>query len=346
MTERSLAIDLLRVISIALVVLSHYELLGGFILSGTHGVAIFFMVSGYCMYYSTQNRDGAEFLKARFWRLIPTLVICATITSSIEWILPYIRPDRLHSFKGYFGSVFCLPAGNMICDSIWSVIAQKPLNYAWVDGAYWSLLIEIRFYLLLWLIYYIFKIKRISVILSLLGLLASLNISIPLISKSQDFLLYLSFFAFGISYRSFINHDRYSLAILLLSFFTFVSNSYFGSKGISMTLNTENFISYAICFIIFTVIMTLFKNTTNSYISYLGLLSYPLYLIHQDVGLILIAILEKHLDHLSSALLTIAMVLLISIAIQKFISKNTAKIKLLASQYFTMFSGCFSKASR
>ncbi len=345
MTERSLGIDLLRVISIALVIFSHYGLLDGFILSGTHGVAIFFMVSGYCMYYSTQNRTGTEFLKARFWRLIPTLVICATITHSIEYILPYIRPDRAQGLKSYVATIFCLPSGNLICDTIWGVITQKSFHYAWVDGAYWSLLVEIRFYILLWLIYYIFKVKRISIFLSLLGLLASLNLFIPLISKSQDFLLYLSFFAFGISYRSFINNDRYSLAILLLSFFTFVSNSYFGSTGLSMTLNTNNLVSYSICFIIFIITMTFFKNTTNSYISYLGLLSYPLYLIHQDIGLIFIAILEKHLDHFSSALLTIVIVLLISAVIQKFISKNTTKIKLLASQYFTMFSGCFSKAS-
>ena len=41
---RNLGIDLLRVISICIVVFSHYGMLGETFLDGTHGVLIFFMV--------------------------------------------------------------------------------------------------------------------------------------------------------------------------------------------------------------------------------------------------------------------------------------------------------------
>ena len=91
MDTRNLAVDLLRVFSVALVMLSHYGLLGGW-MGGTHGVAIFFMISGYCMRYSTGGRTGGAFLKARFWRLIPTLMVCATLTAAVETL--NILPER------------------------------------------------------------------------------------------------------------------------------------------------------------------------------------------------------------------------------------------------------------
>lgn len=89
----------------ALVVLSHYDLLGGFLLGGTHGVALFFMVSGYCMYYSTHGRTGLDFLKARFWRLVPIFVICATVTALIETF--NTMPERSQTFKSYLANIFC-----------------------------------------------------------------------------------------------------------------------------------------------------------------------------------------------------------------------------------------------
>jgi peptidoglycan/LPS O-acetylase OafA/YrhL len=57
MKTRDLGVDVLCVFSVTLVVLSHYGLLGGGV-GGTHGVVIFFMISGYCMRYSTQGRTG------------------------------------------------------------------------------------------------------------------------------------------------------------------------------------------------------------------------------------------------------------------------------------------------
>lgn len=105
MDARNLAVDVLRVLSVALVVLSHYGLLGGGV-SGTHGVVIFFMISGYCMRYSTQGRTGGEFLKARFWRLVPTFVVCVTLTAAVEGL--NFLPERSQSVKSYFANLACL----------------------------------------------------------------------------------------------------------------------------------------------------------------------------------------------------------------------------------------------
>lgn len=121
MDTRNLAVDVLRVLSVALVVLSHYGLLGGGV-GGTHGAIIFYMISGYCMRYSTQGRTGVEFLKARFWRLLPTFVVCATLTAAVETL--NILPDRSQSVRSYFANLACLPFGNLLCDAASMVVSE------------------------------------------------------------------------------------------------------------------------------------------------------------------------------------------------------------------------------
>lgn len=309
-----MGVDLLRVISITLVILSHYGLMQGFILSGVHGVAIFFMISGYCMYYSTHGRTGINFLRARFWRLIPTLFICATLTSLIE--ISNVIPDRSQSFRSYLLNLVCLPNGNLICDVISFLGRGKGIGYAWVDGAYWSLLVEIRFYILLWLLFYVLKTKRVEFILAAIGIFAAFNESVNLFSKSQDFLLYLSFFAFGMAYRSICAAEKYAFLGLLFSLCVFFINGIMGSIGISMSLNKNNLLSFFICHVIFVLVMLSFKTRSNYIVSYLGLISYPLYLIHQDVGLILIKTIEPYFGQFVAAVVTILLAVLVSMGIQ------------------------------
>lgn len=329
---------MLRVFSVALVIFSHYGLLRNFPLGGTHGVAIFFMVSGYCMGYSTQNRSGAEFLAARYWRLIPTLVVCATVTTLIEAAIPYAQPDRLHSVKDYLANLLCLPTGNILCDTVYFLKLGKSINYNWVDGAYWSLLVEIRFYLLLWFLYYFFRIQRIHFIISALGMLAVLNLSSPYISKSQDFFLYLSFFGFGMAYRSWINGDRLSLISLVIALATFLSNGYFGAEAVSMSLNLNNLINYLACFMIFIFSLLVFSKKRNKIIGYVGVLSYPLYLLHQDIGLILISIMRDHVAHFYAAVTAIIIIFIISALVQISIEAVTPRMKRGASRLYLLFS--------
>lgn len=316
MDARSLAIDILRVFSVALVVLSHYGLIVGG-LGGTHGVVIFFMISGYCMRYSTQGRTGGEFLKARFWRLVPTFVVCITLTAAVETI--NILPERSQSVKSYFANLVCLPFGNLLCDAASVAVSGKPIAYTWVDGAYWSLLVEIRFYLLLWLLFYVMKIKRAEIPVVLLGLLAAGNMHLDLLSKGQDFLLYMPFFAFGMAYRAYRGGDPYARWVLVLAVLVSIYNAAANASGLSMNLSANNILGYLMCYVIFVVVMTTFKNGSVPAISYLGVLSYPLYLVHQDVGLLAIEVLKPALGQPAAALLVTVLIVALAAVIHPFV---------------------------
>jgi peptidoglycan/LPS O-acetylase OafA/YrhL len=88
---------------------------------GWIGVDIFFVLSGFVIAYTADGASASTFLKQRIVRLVPAAWICATICVAI-W------PDMI----GYLHAVTFWP---------WP---------PWIDGAYWTLGVEISFYALIW----------------------------------------------------------------------------------------------------------------------------------------------------------------------------------------------------
>lgn len=334
MTTRNLGIDALRSFSILLVVFSHYGWLDNFFLSGTHGVAIFFMVSGYCIRYSMSNRNGMQFLTARFWRLVPILFVCATLTALVEAFAPQIHPERGQGVKDYLLNIFCLPLGNLLCDAGYGLIRGQLISFSFVDGAYWSLLVEIRFYLLLCVFAYGFRIKSLPLAVAAFGLISIFNFPLSIFFKGQDFLIYLPFFAFGLAYREWVEGDSNAAYLLFLSFGIFSIQCLLGTNGLSMGLNRGNFASYSVCFLIFIFVMSYWRNAVNPVITYLGVISYPLYLIHQDVGYILISIFSFLTTRNFAVILTLTVVVTIASLIDYFTSRGVKRVRFLGSRIF------------
>ena len=95
--------------------------IGQFFTSGYVGVPIFFVLSGFVIAFSANEKNVSEFLKSRILRLYPAAWICATITALViigdpDWLRKY-----LHSL------------------ALWPA---EP----WVDPVYWTLAVEITFY--------------------------------------------------------------------------------------------------------------------------------------------------------------------------------------------------------
>lgn len=93
--------------------------------SGWVGVEIFFVISGFVIVYSA-NGTAWQFLRSRLLRLVPGVWVCAPITALLLlFYTPY-------------------PAGDIIRRFARS-LAFWPFPQ-WVDGVYWTLGIEIVFY--------------------------------------------------------------------------------------------------------------------------------------------------------------------------------------------------------
>jgi len=100
------------------------------LVSGRFGVSAFFIISGFVIIYSAGNRGAGAFARARLARLAPAMLVCATVTMLVLTLWPGTvpAPDVLTYLKSA---------------STVGLLAGAP----YVDGSYWSITIELRFYL-------------------------------------------------------------------------------------------------------------------------------------------------------------------------------------------------------
>jgi peptidoglycan/LPS O-acetylase OafA/YrhL len=143
-SSRVAALDLLRLVAVLMVVFYHYGFWGptaegvsqvalpriaAFAQYGFLGVPVFFVISGFVIAYTAEGRTALEFGIARFSRIYPTFVFCMSLTFLAVLALgkPYFAVTSLQWFANLF-------------------IVAPALGQAYVDTAYWSLVIEVIFY--------------------------------------------------------------------------------------------------------------------------------------------------------------------------------------------------------
>lgn len=142
---RLLNLDLLRLASACMVLLFHYGFrmrisgeggglgfseLAPLAMWGDSGLLIFFGISGYVITMSAEGRSAYSFGAGRVARLWPTFITCATITALVLALLP----------------VPTLPIPTVQQWLAHLVIISRALGQPFLDGAYWTIAYEIVFY--------------------------------------------------------------------------------------------------------------------------------------------------------------------------------------------------------
>ena len=137
-------LDLLRLAAALAVVCFHYLFRGevatdghdqaypavsGIAIYGYLGVNLFFLISGFVIAWSAEGRDFARFALARFARLYPGFLICMTMTFAV--LLVARDPDFPVSAVQFMANLF-----------MFSPVLGQPF----MDGVYWSIILEIIFY--------------------------------------------------------------------------------------------------------------------------------------------------------------------------------------------------------
>ena len=145
-----LGLDLLRAAAAYLVMLFHYTVwnwrhnpdlisrwppmyraMSPFTSAGWVGVDIFFVISGYIITYSIADIGPLAFVRHRVTRLLPSALICASISAAVFLCTRY-QPFPVVAWLWLRSVTF------------WPV---QP----WIDGSYWTLPVEISFYFLVFL---------------------------------------------------------------------------------------------------------------------------------------------------------------------------------------------------
>ncbi len=112
---------------------------------GRSHACFFFILSGFVILLTLERcRSFPDFFRKRVARLWPTLVLCAAISTAL--LAAFGPRDWLRGPESFLLSV-------LMIDPIWAKPLFPDADLGWVDGAYWTLAVEARFYILVGLVF-------------------------------------------------------------------------------------------------------------------------------------------------------------------------------------------------
>ena len=112
------------------------------------GILLFFIISGFVIMMTLEHSSGfPDFVGRRVARLWPAMLVCATFStliingSGIAFHYPGLARWEVTLLE-YISSIFFLPP-----EHVSALLGRSPAQ--WVEGVYWTLWVEVRFYALI-----------------------------------------------------------------------------------------------------------------------------------------------------------------------------------------------------
>jgi peptidoglycan/LPS O-acetylase OafA/YrhL len=250
---------------------------------GWMGVELFFVISGFVILMTlTRSRGPRDFAWRRFARLWPALIVAAALTAlAVDFFGP---PDWKVSLIDYAASLFVVNP---------RLLAFIGVHAQWVDGAYWSLWVELRFYVLVAALYFLTGRQFLRSWLACQLLMATTWLAIPGITNIVTFPAFIPYFTIGIcvfELWSGTNQRKLAIGGMLLAmglilFDAALVRGLFQSASPPVSV-IANLLIFAL-FWLFLVDHPILKPFTWKPLVLLGQASYSLYLIHENVGIAL-----------------------------------------------------------
>ena len=246
---------------------------------GYLGVPLFFLISGFVILMSLEkNKTFKQFIYKRWLRLFPAMLIASVLIISTVHFLPE-RPAGIPKLNAVIpGLIFIEP--------VWIKFITG-IQIDMIENSFWSLFVEFKFYFIFGALYFI--LGRTKAILGIFFMyLFYVTASILGVKFLISFSHLLSWQYFGwftggaLAYLYFVNNKaRY----LLLSIGASLLQLYNYQKSPGETIG-------AIIVIAIFVIPVYFEKSrlvfSNKLFTFFGLVSYPLYLIHENAIIALI----------------------------------------------------------
>jgi peptidoglycan/LPS O-acetylase OafA/YrhL len=305
--ERVKALDSFRFIAVLLVIFIHFgysypefypfksQLRSNFIFSnGYLGVHLFFMISGFVIFMTLEKcRSFWDFMLKRIVRLFPTLLFCCLLT----YFFFLMFDSGRHFLRFHNALVDFVPSLTFTDLWIWNRVFHKQVEY--IDGVYWTLSYEMKFYFLIAFVYFINKkhffrnwLILVSLILIVYEAILTLLPSAEMLQKVillVFFPNYIVLFTAGMFFFLIFSKRTPDLIytimlILLLLFELYVLNNWTASIYITV---------FILMFIIFVYKEKWLEFLSNPIIIKIGVVSYPLYLIHAHIGVFLMSALFR-----------------------------------------------------
>lgn len=287
---------------------------------GRLGVPLFFVISGFVLLMSSWDRDVPSFVASRVGRLYPAYWVAAAFSIVLVLYVWPANPAFLEREISTSGALLNL------------TMMQGAFGIHDVDGAYWTLWYEARFYLLIVLLMLVGITRR-----RILAFCALWPIAGALAQEQESRLLsaflmpdYAPFFAGGMLLYL-IHRDGHDTGAWLLVglqglFALDFAMGYYPGALAEETPWAPSTIALALatfaCFgLVALVTLTPLARRNARWMSVAGALTYPLYLVHENLGWYVIHLLRERVGPWSAVLAATAVALLAATAVHHLVER-------------------------
>jgi len=350
--ERIIFLDALRGIAIIAVIFFHayarwpelysygdYFVDIVFFNTGIAGVNLFFMISGFVILMTLRKCSNVfQFLKRRWIRLFPAMLICSLIIFISAPLFPE-RPAGSVCIGDLLPGLTFLgndSLSNLLWKHFQDITGVFPHG---IEGAFWSLYVEVKFYIIFGILYYYLGEVASIVFLYSLFILAKLTFFefpypqegvatffILSMHRVQNFLLSLNFDAIS-AYLYLPGYGFFATGALLFKYYNTKKRFFYvtaiGAGIISAYPGREirlaNFILMAL--MIISVQSSIVQRLlSNKFFIFMGAISYPLYLLHENMMVSMIVSIGKIFPAISPYVIPILPIIFV-VAFAWFIGK-------------------------
>ncbi|MCF8464508.1 MAG: acyltransferase [Flavobacteriales bacterium] len=250
---------------------------------GTTGVDLFFVISGFVIFMSlTRIKRGIDFVINRSSRLYPTYWSVVSLTFCFVLLKYFLdnEPIQLNLFGQYLANM---------------TMFQFYLRVPNLDGPYWTMIVEMLFYIVILIFFQLKSLKWLNtlgvlaILLILLGAhFAFENIAVRALVYGFPLFQFLPLFLAGtVFYKLHQSNEGMVGKIILLIFCLISQVLLYHIAGSSLNYITQ--VQYGLMLLLYFGLFGLFISNRLSFIVskpslFLGKISYALYLVHQFVS--------------------------------------------------------------
>ena len=288
---------------------------------GYLGVQLFFLISGFVIFMSLEKSTSiSSFIYRRWLRLFPAMLLCTLLiymTADFFYERPYGHPELKDIIAGL----------SFIDPHIWLKLTGFELLS--LEGAFWSLYVEFKFYVVAAILYFFVESKRLVIAIFLCFLLwwatqylqKSLAIAPVSILSSITSILgfkYFGWFAAGAAYYSYLKLKQlkwFCCGVI----FSVISALVESGLDVPTALAALCISALFAVSIISSRVQALLNNRC---FLFFGFISYPLYLLHENMMVSLTIKLDSSIAFVPSVLLpilAIGVICMLSYIISKYL---------------------------
>ncbi len=240
---------------------------------GYYGVQLFFMISGFVIFMSLDNSKSAlEFVRKRWLRLFPTMFLVSMLIYSTANLF-YERP------AGEPSAYDLLPGLVFIHPSIVSKLIGSSVSS--LEGAFWSLYIEVFFYFISCLLY--FSLGRSRLMMFIFSIFITTSV-LNLLSYDVSILLSLGFGYYGWFFIGCFTYEKINGRVSFVDHVALIISVILCLKFDSENIESLSILIFIIVLFFFSFYIEFLSGfLTNKLLLFFGFISYPLYLMHENM---------------------------------------------------------------